>query len=231
VQHQKPPYPYSYLIAQAILSSPNKRLTLNAIYQEISSRYPYFRMDVTGWQNSVRHNLSLNKAFNKVKRPDNEPGKGAFWVVAEGTEVRDALAVPEDLSRLFTGAVLATHHLQAEVGGCIGHAICREQSARDPRFRRSAGRRTGVLGIWGSGSCGRPAAGRGGCIVRGTAGHRHGGGAEGRSQAHASGETRGKALGSFLGQRCLATKSCPGVGQALSLCCELRDCTLHPFCR
>lgn len=86
-QHQKPPYPYSYLIAQAILSSPQKKLTLNAIYQEISARYPYFRMDVTGWQNSVRHNLSLNKAFVKVKRPENEPGKGAFWMVAEGTEV------------------------------------------------------------------------------------------------------------------------------------------------
>jgi hypothetical protein len=48
--HVKPPYPYSYLIAQAILSVEKKKLTLNAIYQEISSRYPYFRMDVTGWQ-------------------------------------------------------------------------------------------------------------------------------------------------------------------------------------
>lgn len=49
-QYQKPPYPYSYLIAQAILSSEKKKLTLSAIYQDISARYPYFRMDVTGWQ-------------------------------------------------------------------------------------------------------------------------------------------------------------------------------------
>jgi hypothetical protein len=79
----KPPHSYAQLIGQAILSSPNETLTLAAIYEYIKIRYAYFRHTQTGWQNSIRHNLSLSKNFEKIARGSDEPGKGMKWRIAD----------------------------------------------------------------------------------------------------------------------------------------------------
>ncbi|CAO3597984.1 unnamed protein product [Absidia cylindrospora] len=45
-------------------------------------------MNEHGWQNSIRHNLSLNKAFVRIQRSSKtNSGKGSFWTIRAGQEV------------------------------------------------------------------------------------------------------------------------------------------------
>jgi len=89
-RHIKPQYSYAQMITQAILNTPDQKLNLAGIYQYIQQKYAYYRhQPATGWQNSIRHNLSLNKAFEKIARSTDEPGKGMKWQLVP--ETRDEM--------------------------------------------------------------------------------------------------------------------------------------------
>ncbi|KIW75487.1 hypothetical protein Z517_10228 [Fonsecaea pedrosoi CBS 271.37] len=83
----KPAYSYAQMIGMAILRAPNRRLTLAQIYDWISTTFTYYREDTKqSWHNSIRHNLSLHKAFTKQERPKGDAGKGSYWVIEPGME-------------------------------------------------------------------------------------------------------------------------------------------------
>nr|CAD7428135.1 unnamed protein product [Timema monikensis] len=80
--YPKPAYSYSCLIAMALKNSRTGSLPVSEIYNFIE-HFPYFKTAPNGWKNSVRHNLSLNKCFEKIEKPTGNSGqrKGCLWAM------------------------------------------------------------------------------------------------------------------------------------------------------
>lgn len=112
----KPSYSYAAMIGQAILSAPQKKICLNDIYSFIMHNYPFYKKEDAGWQNSIRHNLSLNESFIKVARGPNEPGKGHFWAIAEGAEDQFANGGFKKRPGAGSGSAAATRRRSTKAG-------------------------------------------------------------------------------------------------------------------
>uniref|UniRef100_A0A286ZYZ4 Fork-head domain-containing protein n=1 Tax=Sus scrofa TaxID=9823 RepID=A0A286ZYZ4_PIG len=77
-----PIYSYSCLIAMALKNSKTGSLPVSEIYSFMKEHFPYFKTAPDGWKNSVRHNLSLNKCFEKVEnKMSGSSRKGCLWAL------------------------------------------------------------------------------------------------------------------------------------------------------
>lgn len=145
---EKPPYSYATLIAHAIQSSPQKRLTLSEIYAWIEEHYPFFRPDETSWKNSIRHNLSLKHCFMKVARTtDKDRGKGAWWTIdtscaldAEKSRRKRAHSMPPPLG---SDGWSQEHSAAAAAASSTATTATMMTTSMHPSTSKGAGRRAG----------------------------------------------------------------------------------------
>ncbi|PAV63807.1 hypothetical protein WR25_03221 [Diploscapter pachys] len=105
--YPKPAWSYSSLIALALKNSDNGELTVSEIYAFILENFPYFRTAPSGWKNSVRHNLSLNKCFEKVEELEQNRVEKLEADIKKFKEKNpfcvESLAKPEDIEAIENG--------------------------------------------------------------------------------------------------------------------------------
>ncbi|XP_034280345.1 forkhead box protein N1 [Pantherophis guttatus] len=107
------------LIFMALKNSKTGSLPVSEIYNFMTEHFPYFKTAPDGWKNSVRHNLSLNKCFEKVEnKTGSSSRKGCLWALnpakidkmqeelqkwrrKDPVAVRKSMAKPEELEVLI----------------------------------------------------------------------------------------------------------------------------------
>ncbi|XP_048180850.1 forkhead box protein N1 isoform X3 [Corvus hawaiiensis] len=171
----KPIYSYSILIFMALKNSKTGSLPVSEIYNFMTEHFPYFKTAPDGWKNSVRHNLSLNKCFEKVEnKSGNSSRKGCLWALnpakidkmqeelqkwkrKDPVAVRKSMAKPEELDTLIgdKSEKLRSSLLSCSPTGAAGASLSRQVAAQSHSLCEpslSSGIPQGLHGIHASGT-------------------------------------------------------------------------------
>lgn len=147
-EYPKPAYSYSCLIAMSLKNSRSGSLPVSEIYSFMCEHFPYFKTAPNGWKNSVRHNLSLNKCFEKIEKPPTNGGqrKGCLWAMnpakiakmddevlkwskKDPMAIKIAMVFPENLEALERGEM--KHGSTGEEDDMEGEIISEEEENSD----------------------------------------------------------------------------------------------------
>lgn len=148
----KPAYSYSCLIAMALKNSKTGSLPVSEIYNFMCKHFPYFKTAPNGWKNSVRHNLSLNKCFEKIEKPalNGAQRKGCLWAMnpskiskmdeevqkwskKDPSAIRKAMINPDNLEALERGELkFSCSYDEDTFGDSCGSAESEKGSDSEP---------------------------------------------------------------------------------------------------
>eukprot|EP00088_Acartia_fossae_P012474 TRINITY_DN1642_c0_g1_i3.p1 TRINITY_DN1642_c0_g1~~TRINITY_DN1642_c0_g1_i3.p1 ORF type:complete len:594 (+),score=227.91 TRINITY_DN1642_c0_g1_i3:267-2048(+) len=153
----KPAYSYSCLIALALKNSRTGSMSVSEIYKFMCEHFPYFKTAPNGWKNSVRHNLSLNKCFEKIEKPatnGTNQRKGCLWAMnkekvakmddevkkwsrKDPMAIKKAMYCPNTLEALERGEMVKDYNSNSALlsgpGGIGGGGGVDSEDEEDPR--------------------------------------------------------------------------------------------------
>ncbi|POR33176.1 Forkhead box protein I1 [Tolypocladium paradoxum] len=146
--------PYAKLIYRAFMSRPDYTMTLQDIYQWFRDNTTKAVSEKGGWQNSIRHNLSMNAAFTKRHRKEEsgvlsplmEDSKRANEWVLEGWAiqygVQSTTRYRKSNSRRRPSARCANqtprqHSAKRAVSGRKGGCAARDSRLRDRAYAQA----------------------------------------------------------------------------------------------
>ncbi|EEB99068.1 hypothetical protein MPER_01314, partial [Moniliophthora perniciosa FA553] len=132
----KPDLSYAALLGQAILSSPEHRLTLQEIYDWITIVYPFFKRGETTWMNSIRHVLSTTACFRKVTR-DRALGRTQWAIWDEDLECFKNGGFRKQFCKDMNGGKSPSEVMQSTRGGKRARKAEDGEGSAGPKTKRA----------------------------------------------------------------------------------------------